>query len=97
VGPGYDDTRIRPWNGQNTRSRAGGTYYDREFEAALGVRPDLIGITSFNEWHEGTQIEPAVPKTIESYRYEDYQSRAPDYYLMRTRFWVEAYDPSMVR
>jgi len=89
VGPGYDDTRIRPWNERNTRSRESGAYYDREFEAALAADPDVIGITSFNEWHEGTQIEPAVPKQIPGYRYEDYRPRGPEYYLDRTKYWVE--------
>ena len=92
VGPGYDDTRIRPWNAENTRPREGGAYYDRAFEAAIDAGPDLIGITSFNEWHEGTQIEPAVPKAIDGFRYEDYRPRAADYYLERTRFWVEQYE-----
>ena len=27
VGPGYVDTRIRPWNGENTRNRLKGKYY----------------------------------------------------------------------
>ena len=92
VGPGYDDTRIRPWNGENTRSREGGVYYDREFMAAIAAFPDLVGITSFNEWHEGTQIEPAISKAIDGYRYEDYGVRDPNYYLDRTRFWVEKYE-----
>ena len=26
VGPGYDDTRVRPWNSENTRARADGQY-----------------------------------------------------------------------
>jgi hypothetical protein len=26
------------------------------------VNPSFVAITSFNEWHEGTQIEPAAPK-----------------------------------
>jgi glycoprotein endo-alpha-1,2-mannosidase len=34
---------------------------------AIDTNPDFVGITSFNEWFEGTQIEPAVPKTITSY------------------------------
>jgi len=89
VGPGYVDTRIRPWNGKNTRAREDGVYYDRMFESALKSGASLVSITSFNEWHEGTQIEPAVPKTIEGYQYEDYGARAPDYYLERTRHWVE--------
>jgi hypothetical protein len=32
------------------------------FMSAINTNPDFIGITSFNEWHEGTQIEPAIPK-----------------------------------
>lgn len=89
VAPGYIDTRIRPWNDKNTRGREEGAYYDRMFQAALDVNPAIISITSFNEWHEGTQIEPAVPKEIPGYRYEDYGSRAPDYYLERTRYWIQ--------
>ena len=91
VGPGYDDTRIRPWNDANTRLRAGGAYYDREFAAAVDVGPELIAIASFNEWHEGTQIEPAVPKVVGDYRYEDYGPRDAEYYLYRTRVWIERY------
>eukprot|EP00940_MAST-03C_sp_MAST-3C-sp2_P002144 g2144.t1 len=64
VGPGYDDSTIRPWNAHNTKTRNGGSYYDRFFEAAIASDPVAISITSWNEWGEGTQIEPAVPKTI---------------------------------
>lgn len=88
VGPGYIDTRIRPWNDENTRARENGAYYDRMFEAALALDVPIISITSFNEWHEGTQIEPAKPKEIPGYVYEDYGDRAPDYYLERTRYWL---------
>lgn len=58
------------------------------WRAALEVAPPLIAITSFNEWHEGTQIEPAVPKSIPGYTYEDYRPLAPDFYLDRTAHWV---------
>lgn len=88
VAPGYIDTRIRPWNGVNTRDREGGAYYDRMWTAALGVSPELVGITSFNEWHEGTQIEPAMPKQIPGFTYLDYQPRTTDYYLDRTAQWA---------
>lgn len=61
VGPGYDarraagDTRLKP-------RRAGATY-DAMWQAALGSGGDFVTITSYNEWHEGTQIEPARART----------------------------------
>jgi len=88
VAPGYIDTRIRPWNGRNTRDREKGGYYDRMWFAAIAVKPGLVGITSFNEWHEGTQIELAQPKQIPGFTYLDYHPRSPEYYLDRTAHWV---------
>ena len=86
IGPGYIDTRIRPWNDRNTKDRENGQYYERMFEAAIAVNPELISITSFNEWHEGTQIEPAIPKSIDGYTYEDYgEDTDPEYYLYKTK------------
>ncbi|MEO2045591.1 MAG: glycoside hydrolase family 99 protein [Pirellulales bacterium] len=87
VGPGYIDTRIRPWNGRNTRDRENGKYYDRMFTAAIKEEPSIINITSFNEWHEGTQIEPVIPKTVGDYTYKDYRPQSPFYYLDRTSYW----------
>ena len=72
VGPGYLDTRVRPWNEKNTKSREQGNYYEEMMKKAAATKPDFVGITSFNEWFEGTQIEPAVPKNIPSFTYEDY-------------------------
>jgi uncharacterized protein YraI len=57
VMPGYDDIRVR---GGFAQDRAGGAYYERSWQAALGSNPDWIMITSFNEWPEGSQIEPSV-------------------------------------
>ena len=92
VAPGYMDTRIRPWNEKNTRSREKGQYYEQMFMKALDANPDYIGITSFNEWHEGTQIEPAIPKTIPGYSYEDYGDEIdPYYYIDKTRELVNLY------
>jgi molybdenum cofactor synthesis domain-containing protein len=91
VGPGYIDLRIRPWNDVNTRDRQNGAYFDREFAAAIAVRPPVISITSFNEWHEGTQIEPAIPKQIPDFKYLDYTPHDPEYYLDRTGFWADRY------
>lgn len=91
VGPGYNDLRIRPWNERNLREREDGAYYDRMFTAAIAAQPRMIGITSFNEWHEGTQIEPAVSKVIPGFRYSDYTPRSPGYYLQRTKYWADRF------
>ncbi len=45
VGPGYNDTRIRPWNAVNERSREDGAYYDRVFEVAVNACPTFMSIT----------------------------------------------------
>jgi molybdenum cofactor synthesis domain-containing protein len=91
VGPGYIDLRIRPWNDVNTRDRQNGAYYDSEFAAAIAAQPTIISITSFNEWHEGTQIEPAIPKQIPDFKYLDYSPHDPEYYLDRTSYWINRY------
>ena len=57
VGPGYDDTSIRPWNKQNSRSRADGEYYSKYWNEAIKLKPKIISITSFNEWHEESPLE----------------------------------------
>jgi glycoprotein endo-alpha-1,2-mannosidase len=92
VGPGYSDTRIRPWNAQNYKNRNSGKYYDAMFDAAIKSQPDFIGIASFNEWHEGTQIEPAKPKNMNSYNYEDYSPLKNDYFLLRTKEWSSMFN-----
>jgi len=57
--PGYDDTRIHGRAGTFAVAREDGAYYERTFTGAINSRPDWVVITSFNEWLEGTQIEPA--------------------------------------
>jgi glycoprotein endo-alpha-1,2-mannosidase len=95
VGPGYIDTRIRPWNEKNTRNRDNGQYYEKMFINAVNVNPDFIGITSFNEWHEGTQIEPAIPKKLSSYTYENYgENTDPLFYIHKTRALISEYEKS---
>lgn len=101
VGPGYEDSRIRPWNRANSKPRENGAYYRRMLDAAVAARPHAISITSYNEWGEGTQIEPAVPYTVpegaglpddvrrglklEGREYLDYGEGGPTLYLDITR------------
>jgi hypothetical protein len=90
VGPGYDarratgDGRVQP--------RARGARYDLMWSRAIRAHPDMVTVTSYNEWHEGTQIEPARAAG-EPYRsYEGaYGMRGPAAeraYLDRTAHWV---------
>ncbi len=58
VMPGYDDTRTGRANAF-VRAREGGAYYAASWQAAMASRPAWIVITSFNEWPEGTYIEPS--------------------------------------
>src|SRR5262249_6168689 len=56
--PGYDDTRLGRSNGFAV-DRQGGGYYTTLWQGAIATNPDMIQITSFNEWLEDTQIEPS--------------------------------------
>ncbi len=91
IAPGYDDTRIRPWNKGAVRNRDLGTYYREGYQKAVTSDPPFLTISSFNEWHEGTQIEPAVPKQIPGYTYNDYQSNNIGLYLSQTKQIVESF------
>ena len=57
VGPGFDARLATDY--EDTRPRQDGATYDRMWRAALRASSDLVTITSYNEWQEGTQIEPA--------------------------------------
>jgi uncharacterized protein YraI len=59
VMPGYDDTRAGRAAAFAVNRRGGG-YYRDTWAAATASRPDWVIITSFNEWVEGTMIEPSV-------------------------------------
>lgn len=59
VMPGYDDTRVRPGSGF-ARARDNGAYYAQSWAAAIASQPSWVVITSFNEWPEGSYIEPSV-------------------------------------
>ncbi len=102
VAPGYvatratPDTRIKPRF--NSSPACTGYTYDCMWNAAIASGAEWVSITSFNEWHEGTQIEPAVSKAIAGYTYSDYNDFEPaaaaDLYLTKTATHVQAFDPS---
>jgi glycoprotein endo-alpha-1,2-mannosidase len=86
--PGFSAVRIKYPPDANVPRNEGATY-DDQWERALGtgVEPALVTITSFNEWHEGSMIEPAVAAR----GYADFGPLAPDSYLNLTRKWVDVF------
>jgi hypothetical protein len=56
VMPGYKDTN-RP---EYVVDRQNGTFYALIWSIAKTCYPDGYAITSFNEWHEGTEVEPSL-------------------------------------
>jgi hypothetical protein len=94
--PGF--TAVRATGASYGRSRENGFTYDNRWMGDLGARPDLVAITSYNEWHEGSQIEPAVPKCLSAaFCYLNYDGaygssgQAAEYaYLLRTAHWTAA-------
>jgi len=95
VGPGYDGRRAG--EPPASRPRRKGATYDALWSAALAARSDVITITSFNEWGEGTQIEPAQAR----HGYRGYDGAwgltgdaAKDAYLQRTSYWAARFHSS---
>ena len=89
VGPGYNG--VRAGEPPVIKKRRNGATYDHLWAAAIAASPDLVTITSFNEWGEGTQIEPAMPRR----GYQSYDGAwgltgvsADDAYLLRTAYWA---------
>jgi glycoprotein endo-alpha-1,2-mannosidase len=57
VAPGFDDRQVRVPG--TVVDRGGGLTYDQSWEAALSINPAWVLVSSWNEWHEGSEIEPS--------------------------------------
>ncbi|HEY4348435.1 MAG TPA: hypothetical protein VGM80_12675 [Gaiellaceae bacterium] len=97
VGPGYDARRAT--GDPHVKARLRGRTYDSMWRSAIAAGADEVTITSFNEWQEGTQIEPAAPPArLGGYRYASYDGAwglggpaAETAYLDRTAYWASVF------
>lgn len=94
LGPGYAERVFKHHKNHKekhhaVRHRSNGNYYGVGWRTAIQLQNDpFVSISSFNNWREGTQIEPAVRE--ETFR--DYASKSGNYssskYLDLTRYWI---------
>jgi hypothetical protein len=56
--PGYDDTKIRKPG--LAVDRFDGELYRIQWRRAIEADPHWVLVTTFNEWHEGSEIEPSL-------------------------------------
>ncbi|MEV6781308.1 ThuA domain-containing protein [Streptomyces sp. NPDC051098] len=103
VAPGYVDDRAVPGNTTPTLGRSNGATYDKEWnnalDPAIGGSPAWVSVTSFNEWHEGSSIEPAAANPPAGHGYLTYSgaygktgAAAETAYLDRTKYWVGEFE-----
>jgi len=98
VSPGFNDKGVRPGHPVLSRKLSSGASFGSLFSAMLqGAKPltdsgtgHMLMVTSWNEWHEDTQIEPveaATPTSVDDsgtnaytngYSYEGYNTRYLD-------------------
>lgn len=90
VGPGYDENNKLPAIASMRRHRTNGQYYGVAWRAAIAIRAEFIAIASYNDWHAGTQIEEAIPKS----GFKDYGPGMPTKYIDLSRYWINEFNNS---
>jgi glycoprotein endo-alpha-1,2-mannosidase len=97
VSPGFDARRST--GNVHVQPRRNGATYDTRWRAAACARADVVTISSYNEWHEGTQIEPATSSPPGGRMYQTYNGAYGEHgraaqraYLVRTRYWTKRFD-----
>lgn len=98
--PGFDSSRDRAGDPKLLRFNHGqycvnSFTYDCTWAGVIKTKPEWATITSFNEWHESTNIEPAVAKTITNFTYKNYTDEIPGvsstFYIDKTTVNVVKY------
>ena len=98
VAPGFSIDRLRGKISPVNRKRKKGDTYDEWWRNTIAADPEFIAVLSFNEWHEGTQIEPAIriqkiqpPYLSYEKAYEKAGIPAQFSYLRRTAHWIHLF------
>jgi hypothetical protein len=58
--PGYDDRNLGRPLPRPVTERWGGETYRVLWQEAIAAAPNYVLITSWNEWHEGSELEPSI-------------------------------------
>jgi len=58
--PGFDDHKLGRKEPRPITDRHNGETYRILWQEAIAADPDWVLITSWNEWHEGSEIEPSL-------------------------------------
>jgi hypothetical protein len=98
VSPGFNINGTYGEKSPMLRARRDGKTYDRWWEAVLAADAEYVAVISFNEWHEGTQIEPAIDMKMPIRGYQNYDGAygltgldAEKSYLRRTARWIQLF------
>jgi hypothetical protein len=98
VAPGFDLKRYSGGISPLVKKRKKGKTFDEWWEYTIAADPEFVAIISFNEWHEGTQIEPAIrvkkidpPYNSYENAYEKNGTSAQFSYLRRTARWIKLF------
>lgn len=72
VSPGFDNSRENGVLVPTVVDRQSAGTLAGQWQAVLAQHPEVVAVVSFNEWHEGTQIEPAQSFTSNGFTYKNY-------------------------
>lgn len=98
VSPGFNVNRTFHAKSEIYRPRRLGRTYDDWWEKVVAADADFVAVISFNEWHEGTEIEPAVHAPVPPMGYLSFDGAyrkkgeaAEQSYLRRTARWIQLF------
>jgi glycoprotein endo-alpha-1,2-mannosidase len=91
IAPGINETALSVQMAHRARSRKNGEYYDRMWEAVIASGADTVLINSFNNWSQGTVIEPVSHNMKFPLNEDIWVGTDANYFLKKTREWIDRY------